>query len=221
MNQNSSPSGTQTGWNGAVISGSLADGVTARLDSASSVEDIKVGALAAVDGEKMRFLGEITDVSLATVDPNLGAAPADISDPFIAKVMLGTTAYGTIKIAPRIVFDKNTVLAGSEYMPAKTVPAHFSQVTPATSRDVEMVFGSEDTHHFWIGNPLDMETKLCLDMRRLVERSNGVFGKSGTGKTFLTRLLLAGILQGNAAVNLVFDMHGEYGWRGSAATIRI
>ena len=45
-------------------------------------------------------------------------------------------------------------------------------------------------------------------------RSNGVFGKSGTGKTFLTRLLLAGILQSGAAVNLVFDMESEYGWRG-------
>lgn len=216
MNQNGSLGETQTGWNGAVISGSLSDGVIARLDSGSSVEDIKVGTLAAVDGEKMRFLGEITDVSLATADSNLGAAPADTSDPFIAKVMLGTTVYGTVKIAPRIVLDRNTGLSGPAYMPAKTVPAHFSQVSQATSQDVEMVFGDEDAHHFWIGNPLDMETKLCLDMRRLVERSNGVFGKSGTGKTFLTRLLLAGILQGGAAVNLVFDMHGEYGWRGSA-----
>ena len=59
-----------------------------------------------------------------------------------------------------------------------------------------------------------MDTKLCLDVPELVMRSNGVFGKSGTGKTFLTRLLLAGILQSGAAVNLVFDMESEYGWRG-------
>ena len=51
-------------------------------------------------------------------------------------------------------------------------------------------------------------------MRELVKRSNGVFGKSGTGKTFLTRLLLAGILQSGEATNLVFDMESEYGWRG-------
>ena len=41
-----------------------------------------------------------------------------------------------------------------------------------------------------------------------------MFGKSGTGKTFLTRLLLAGILQSGEATNLVFDMESEYGWRG-------
>jgi DNA helicase HerA-like ATPase len=61
-----------------------------------------------------------------------------------------------------------------------------------------------------------METKVCINLEELVKRSNGVFGKSGTGKTFLTRLLLIGILQKGTAVNLVFDMHSEYGWEGSS-----
>ena len=61
-----------------------------------------------------------------------------------------------------------------------------------------------------------METRLALNIPELVTRSNGVFGKSGTGKTFLARLLLIGILQKSNAVNLVFDMHSEYGWKGSS-----
>ncbi|GAI88168.1 unnamed protein product, partial [marine sediment metagenome] len=77
---------------------------------------------------------------------------------------------------------------------------------------LELVFGSEDERKFYIGTPLDMETKICLDLPELVKRSNGIFGKSGTGKTFLTRLLLIGMLQKGTAVNLVFDMHSEYGW---------
>ncbi|MDO8751356.1 MAG: ATP-binding protein, partial [Dehalococcoidia bacterium] len=65
-------------------------------------------------------------------------------------------------------------------------------------------------------SPRDMEgVRVCLDLAELVKRSNGVFGKSGTGKTFLTRILLAGILQKDVAVNLVFDMHNEYGWQGT------
>ena len=55
--------------------------------------------------------------------------------------------------------------------------------------------------------------RIYLNLKRLVERSSGVFGKSGTGKTFLTRMLLAGIVKENVAVNLVFDMHNEYGWK--------
>ncbi|MEO2140879.1 MAG: ATP-binding protein, partial [bacterium] len=80
--------------------------------------------------------------------------------------------------------------------------------------DVETVFGSEEGGNFWIGSPLDMETKLCLDLGELVKRSMGIFGKSGTGKTFLTRLLLTGIVQSGQASSLIFDMHSEYGWQG-------
>ena len=58
--------------------------------------------------------------------------------------------------------------------------------------------------------------RVHLNLDRLVERSSGVFGKSGTGKTFLTRTLLAGIVKQGAAVNLVFDMHNEYGWESEA-----
>jgi DNA helicase HerA-like ATPase len=57
-----------------------------------------------------------------------------------------------------------------------------------------------------------MDVPVCIDLNRFVERSNGVFGKSGTGKSFLTRLLISGIIRKQAAVNLMFDMHSEYGW---------
>lgn len=105
--------------------------------------------------------------------------------------------------------------AALELMPVKTIPNHFSQVYDASDRDFRAVFGWEDDPHrrnFSIGQPIDMEVPICLDLDRFVERSNGIFGKSGTGKSFLTRLLLSGIIRKRAAVNLIFDMHSEYGW---------
>ena len=35
--------------------------------------------------------------------------------------------------------------------------------------------------------------KVNLNLARFVERSSGVFGKSGTGKSFITRTILAGM----------------------------
>jgi len=105
-----------------------------------------------------------------------------------------------------------------ELLPVKTIPSHFSQVFEASERDFRAVFGWEDDPHrrnFAIGQPLDMNVPICLDLDRFVERSNGVFGKSGTGKSFLTRLLLSGIIRKQAAVNLIFDMHSEYGWEAA------
>ncbi|NEQ37388.1 MAG: ATP-binding protein [Okeania sp. SIO3I5] len=104
-------------------------------------------------------------------------------------------------------------------MPVKTIPSHFSQVFEASVRDFSLVFGREDDptrRNFAVGKPIDMDVPVCLDLDRFVERSNGIFGKSGTGKSFLTRLLLSGIIRKGAAVNLIFDMHSEYGWEAMA-----
>ncbi len=108
--------------------------------------------------------------------------------------------------------------ANIELLPVKTIPSHFSQVFDASDRDFRAVFGWEDDptrRNFAIGQPIDMEVPICIDLDRFVERSNGVFGKSGTGKSFLTRLLLSGIIRKQAAVNLIFDMHSEYGWEAT------
>jgi DNA helicase HerA-like ATPase len=199
---------------GIVVSGSSNKGVEVKLDSSASVENMAVGRYVTIEGHKRRFFGMITDVSLSVTDQKLTLTPPDVSDPFIAEVLTGTSTYGTLHVLPLLTIggDVASMLEGPQ--PVKTVPSHFSPVTPASERDVELVFGSEDERRFYIGTPLDMETKVCLDLPELVKRSNGIFGKSGTGKTFLTRLLLTGMLQKGTAVNLVFDMHSEYGWEG-------
>ena len=199
---------------GSIISGSLTRGVEVKLDASISVEDMAVGRYVAIEGERRRFFGMITDVSLEAIDPRAMVTPPDVSDPFIAQVVSGTTIYGKLRVLPMLTIggDAMSILEGPQ--PAKTVPTHFSEVKLASQRDVELVFGAEDDKRFYIGTPLDMETKVCLNISEFVTRSNGVFGKSGTGKTFLTRLLLVGMLQKQAAVSLVFDMHSEYGWEG-------
>jgi len=199
---------------GIVTSGSLTKGVEVRLDSSASVEDMAVGRYVTIEGQKQRFFGMITDVSLGVIDQKLTLTPPDVSDPFMAEVLAGTSTYGTIHVSPYLTIGGNVASLIEGPQSVKTVPSHFSTVNLASQRDIELVFGGEDEKRFYIGTPLDMETKVCLDLEELVKRSNGIFGKSGTGKTFLTRLLLIGMLQKGTAANLVFDMHSEYGWEG-------
>jgi DNA helicase HerA-like ATPase len=200
---------------GIVVSGSLNKGVEVKLDSSTPIEDMVVGRFVTIEGQKRRFFGMITDVSLGVTDPTLTVAPPDVSDPFIAEVLAGTSTFGTLHVSPSLVIGGNVDAIIEGPQPVKTVPSHFSVVKLASQEDVELVFGTEDEKRFFIGNPLDMEVKLCLDLEEFAKRSNGIFGKSGTGKTFLTRILLIGMLQKSQAVNLVFDMHNEYGWAGT------
>ena len=227
---------------GSITQGSLSQGLEVRLHPDVSVEDMRVGKFLVVEGVRSRFFCMLTDVALGTSSNRIVSNPPNPNDDFLRDVLAGSGTYGTIDLTPMLMFTpesdepvfetngkshdspaSDTSLgsfqpqssSNMELMPVKTIPSHFSQVYDASERDFRAVFGWEDDPHrrnFAIGQPLDMDVPICIDLDRFVERSNGVFGKSGTGKSFLTRLLLCGIIRKQAAVNLIFDMHSEYGW---------
>jgi uncharacterized protein len=223
---------------GSVIQGSLTKGLEVRLHPDVSVEDMRVGKFLVIQGVRSRFFCLLTDVSLGTSSDRIIANPPPIEDTFLRDVLAGSGTYGTVNLSPMLMFTptatksdfsipidtpKDTSLGSlqpqtsteMELLPVKTIPAHFSQVYEASEADFRNVFGWEDDpyrRNFSIGQPLDMDVPVCIDLDRFVERSNGIFGKSGTGKSFLTRLVLSGVIRKGAAVNLMFDMHSEYGW---------
>ncbi|HEY4688839.1 MAG TPA: ATP-binding protein [Anaerolineae bacterium] len=196
---------------GVVVSGSLSKGLDVKLDRTADIESTAVGRYVVVEGKSRRFFSMITDVSLDATDPRIAKLPPDVDDDFMREVILGVNTFGMLHVAPMLVLEEGA----TEPKPVKTVPGHFAPVVEATAGDVNLIFGSDEQAGFFhVGEPLDMEDiPIYISLKRFVERSSGVFGKSGTGKTFLTRMLLAGIVQSNVAVNLVFDMHNEYGWK--------
>lgn len=206
---------------GLVVSGSLSGGLAVKLDPRFSMEHLAVGRYVVIQGRETgrRFFGIITDIELASTNQDLARRPPAVEDDFAAQVYSGGLAFGVIHVTPMLALDEND----DQPKPIKTIPAHFSPVYEASAADVERVFGAEDPTHFYVGTPLEMEqVQVNLDLKRLVERSSGVFGKSGTGKSFVTRTLLAGIVQSGLASALVFDMHNDYGWsvRGERGEVK-
>lgn len=200
---------------GLVTQGSLSAGLEMRLDRKSSVEDLRVGRFVVIEGRQTRFFSMLTDVSLATSNPQILNYPPE-DDPFMLDVLAGASMYGSVKLQPMLMLERhgNT----HELRPVKTIPSHFSPVYEANESDFALVFGKENKENktdpfFEIGQPLNMDIPICLDLSRFIERSNGIFGKSGTGKSFLTRIFLSGTIKKNLASLLVFDMHNEYGWQ--------
>jgi len=196
---------------GMVVGGSLSKGLDVKLDRSADIEATAVGRYVVIEGRSRRFFSMITDVSLDATDPRIAKLPPDVSDDFTREVIVGTSTFGMLHVQPMLMLETGA----DEPKPVKTVPGHFAPVVEATSADVTLIFGDEQREGFFhVGEPLDMDDiPIYVNLRRFVERSSGVFGKSGTGKTFLTRMLLAGIVRHNVAVNLVFDMHNEYGWK--------
>ncbi|MDT7857219.1 ATP-binding protein [Rubrivirga sp. S365] len=205
---------------GVLTRGSLGQGVEMKLDPARSVESVRAGTFVVVEGETFDFFSLITDLSIDAANEGILLRPPGADDELLRRVLQGSGTYATVSLRPQLMVPQG--IGDEPPLPVKTVPAHFSAVGEATEDDVARVFGAEaldgGDRFFHVGTPLGMDTPVCLDLARFVERSNAVFGKTGTGKSFLTRLLLAGTIATGRAVSLVFDMHNEYGDRARQET---
>ena len=194
---------------GSIMTGSLTEGFVMRVTAAQELERLKTGRFVSIKSGEYSFFSLITDLSLQVSHPDILLFPPSEQETLLNNVLQQKDIYATAILRPLLVLDR----FGNK-MAVKMVPTHFSKVYEAQAKDVAQIFGDKDDptqKYFHIGNPLDMQTPVCIELDKLVERSNGIFGKTGTGKTFLTRLVLAGLIKHRKAVNLNFDMHSEYG----------
>lgn len=194
---------------GSIITGSLAEGFVMRIAGQDKLAQLKTGRFVSIKGHEYTFFSLVTDLTLAVSNPDILYLPPSEKE-FLLKAFIDKKdIYATATLRPLLMLDR----AGNK-IPVKTIPHHFAPVIDVQARDIALIFGDEadpSRRYFHIGQPIDMTTPVCIDLEKFVERSNGIFGKTGTGKTFLTRLMLAGLVKHNKAVNLIFDMHSEYG----------
>jgi hypothetical protein len=194
---------------GTIISGSITDGFIMRISHDTPLEELKTGKFVSVVGKQLTFFSLITDISLEVTHPDILLFPPEKHESLLTSILQKRDIYACAHLKPMLMLDKD-----KQPRPVKTIPPHFCDVFEADNKDVALIFGDEhdpSKKYFNIGSPLDMSTPVCLDLEKLTERSNGIFGKTGTGKTFLTRLVLAGLIKNDKAVNIIFDMHSEYG----------
>lgn len=194
---------------GSIISGSLTEGFVMRVTPGTDLETIKTGKFVSIAGNNYKFFSLITDLSLEVTHPDILLFPPSPQEKLLTQMLKERDMYATANLKPMLMLDKDL-----QPRPVKTIPPHFAQVHEADKKDVALIFGDQtdpSKNFFSIGSPLDMDTPVCLNLEKLTERSNGIFGKTGTGKTFLTRLVLAGLIKNEKAINLIFDMHSEYG----------
>ncbi|GAB4400242.1 MAG: DUF87 domain-containing protein [Anaerolineales bacterium] len=209
---------------GVVVDGSFTAGLTVRLDPGQSTEDLQIGSFMVVQGREYTYFCMLSDLQLRTSDARLIAKPPQGFTPFVSRVLSGSATYAMAVVKPMLMMptvdvrDDSRLLAGQTpeergVMSVRTIPMHYAELVEATEIDFLTVFGSPDKpHHFVFGQPLTMELPICLDLGRFMERSSGIFGQTGTGKSFTALVVLAGIIKHDVGVNLIFDAHNEYAY---------
>jgi len=198
---------------GKLISGSLLSGLEAKLDEDINVEGVSVGRLVVVDGKENKFFCLLKDVSLEATNEDILLNPP--SDDFAKLVHSGVNTFYKLSVQPMLVTAQDPS-EDDRPRPSTTVPPHFSPVCEATAEDVSLIFGSPGITNPEVGSPIFMDVPVCLNLERFCKRTSAIFGKSGSGKSVFARMVLGYLVKSDMAINLIFDMHGEYGWSATS-----
>jgi uncharacterized protein len=219
---------------GYIVSGGLQENLQARLTV--PVQEVQEGSFVVVESGDWLFYGLVIDLELGATDPRFADEPAANRLPTaIARLLHDQTLYTNLEMLPALMLERGPTPGTPAYerwrdaidaglhakpmpLPVKTIPPHHAPVCLAGAGDIAEIFGkSEDSGNFVIGYTREQGHPVCLNLDRFVQRSSGIFGATGSGKSFLTRILLAGLIQYNHASVLVFDMHNEYGLDDTAS----
>ena len=217
---------TQIGY---LVGGGLKENFRVRLTV--SPQEIQEGAFVVIQSGVWNYYGIVTDIQLGATDPRFadeqmeGRFPKHISDALHKKAL-----FANLEVLPNLMLEVGPELGTPEYqdwqgkidaglkdapriLPVKNVPPHHAVVSLANEGDIAEIFGDPNRDgNFVVGYTREQNHPVCIDLDKFVQRSSGVFGATGTGKSFLTRLVLAGLMKHNQASVLVLDMHNEYGF---------
>ena len=208
---------------GFVSGGGLEANLQVRLTVPA--QDVQSGAFVVMDSGHWRFYGLVTDLQLGAIDLQY-ANQLNINrfDPALATLLNKQTLFTNLAVMPALMLERGPELDSPVYkqwrasltkkpnpMPVKTVPDHHTPVRLADKADIAEIFGEESKTVFRVGETREQGHGVCLDLEKFVQRSSGIFGTTGSGKSFLARMILAGLIHADKASTLIFDMHNEYG----------
>jgi len=228
MTENPQSAGRNIGY---IVGGGLRENLRIRLTV--DPQEVQEGAFIVVESAGWFFYGLVTDLALGATDPRFADEQSEKRLPAeLARLLHGQTLYTTLEMLPALMMETGPEPGSPGYdewanfhqegesgiLPIKTIPSHHAAARLARASDVAQIFGSPDKPgNFVLGFTREQGLPVCVDLKKMIQRSAGIFGATGSGKSFLTRIVLAGLIQQDLASTLIFDMHNEYGWDDTAS----
>jgi len=218
---------------GYIVGGGLKDKFRARLTVSS--HEVQEGAFVVIQDDPWLFYGLVTDIELGATDPRFADEQSEERfHPEISQLLHGQTLFTNLEVLPTLMYDVGPDPGSPDYanwisavsagirdeprpLPVKSVPPHHSKVFLANEGDIAEIFGKPGPDTLIIGETREGGHPVRINLKQFVQRSAGIFGATGTGKSFLARIVLAGLIHFNKASVLVFDMHNEYGFDDTAS----
>jgi|Deesub1362A_J573_1020465.scaffolds.fasta_scaffold00003_425 hypothetical protein len=206
---------------GSVLEASFEKGIVACLMRGEDPEDYPIGSLAIIDTDRNSYLAILNEVQYTgELNPSiLMNIPSRFRDGIMPHVRKRYVNY-IVKLIPIAKYSKEKNITEKP----DTIPPYGARLIKAVPSEIAIYYGEPDWQKTYpLGRPKligEVGYEVPVDIKNLVNLNFGIYGKSGSGKTFIANLLVGyGILytlynRGEEDYIdirfLIFDMHDEY-----------
>jgi len=186
---------------GYVVGGGLKANLHIRLTvPAFSIQE---GSFIVLKSGNWQFYSIATDLQLGATDPRFADDQMENRlPPNIVSLLHGQTLYTNLIVLPSLMLESGPDINSPDYpawrksidsgekeephpAPVKTVPVHHSKAFLASKGDIAEIFGKETVDgNFVIGHTREQKHPVCINLDKLIQRSSGIFGATGSGKSF-------------------------------------
>ena len=205
-----------------ISEGSVSQGVIAYLSEDENIERFSIGSMMKIKGNMRSYLAMIVDAGIKAryhLSMISREVPEEFKEVLISKFS-SELRMPWIKLA--LIAQRD--FKGGEASVADSMPSFYSKVYDLKRKDAKLFFSEEDEISLWNLGHLKTtsieEILIPINIDSLVNLHFGIFGKTGTGKTFLGNIIASMILLSELRRTekrnirlLIFDMHSEYAFK--------
>ena len=205
-----------TGKIGEIVAGSVREGLIAKL-SMPNPEDLEVGYPAIVEGPAYDYFCLVENVYNEESDIANELAGSALSEAGALGAIATQGFNGPVFYAKALLRQIQRIRkSDGKVMEPQTIPPYFAECRHATREDVELIYERTEKSAP-LGTIRGVEAfHIHMDFDKLTQKPFALFGRTGSGKSVLNKLICLATLATDASSILLFDMHSEYGMYSKA-----
>lgn len=198
---------------GEVINAQVSFGIEVKLSKRA--EEIKIGYPLMIEGNDYNYFCIIGDV-YHRQDPIIeqmanSKMAEDIIPAISTEGVRGKPFFSIAKLNCVQIINKHTENTSN----FETIPPFFAKARHTNQEDVNLVYHKTPNSDS-VGTLRGIDFHIPIDFEELTSKPFGLFGRTGSGKSILNKIICGMIINLGVSSVLVFDMQSEYGWRSRA-----
>jgi hypothetical protein len=205
---------------GICVEASLDKGIIVSLNRGEDIEEYPIGSIALLESGRNSYLAIINNVRYSSnISPSIASSLPERVRSIFYDYLREEDVENHVNLIPIAKAEREGSPTFSD-----TLPPFGSRLIMATPEVISRFYGLADWRSlFPLGRPKligEPRYSIPVDVRKLVNLNFGIYGKSGSGKTFVANLLIGycilyGLLNRDLEDYidirfLIFDMHDEY-----------